>query len=57
LLILTTLLIFVVLLTLSGINMSTFYQIVFGSKDCTEFLNLENQGSLFGYIVGILRKM
>ena len=48
------------LLTLIGINMSTYtqilYQIVFGSKDYTEFLNLENQGSLFGYIVGILRK-
>jgi REP element-mobilizing transposase RayT len=40
--------------------MSTYtqilYQIVFGSKDYTEFLNLKNQGSLFGYIVGILRK-
>ena len=40
--------------------MSTYtqilYQIVFGSKDYTEFLNLENQGSLFGYIVGVLRK-
>ena len=52
--------IFVVLLTISGINMSTYaqilYQIVFGSKDCTEFLNPENQGSLYGYIVGILRK-
>jgi REP element-mobilizing transposase RayT len=54
------LLIFVVLLTLIGIKMSTYtqilYQIVFGSKDYTEFLNPENQGSLFGYIVGILRK-
>ena len=40
--------------------MSTYtqilYQIVFGSKDYTEFLNKENQGSLFGYIVGILMK-
>jgi hypothetical protein len=49
-----------VLLTLIGINMSTctqiLYQIVFGSKDYTGFLNLENQGSLFGYIVDILRK-
>jgi REP element-mobilizing transposase RayT len=52
--------IFVVLLTLIGINMSTYtqilYQIVFGSKDYTEFLTAENQGPLFGYIVGILRK-
>jgi len=48
------------LLTLIGINMSTYtqilYQIVFGSKDYTDFLNKENQGSLFGYIVGMLRK-
>jgi len=55
-----SLLIFVVLLTLIGINMSTYtqilYQIVFGSKDYTEFLIPENQGSLFGYIVGILKK-
>jgi len=40
--------------------MSTYtqilYQIVFGSKDYTEFLNKENQGSLFGYIVGVLMK-
>jgi REP element-mobilizing transposase RayT len=40
--------------------MSTYtqilYQIVFGSKNYTEFLNMENQGSLFAYIVGILRK-
>ena len=40
--------------------MSTYtqilYQIVFGSKDYTDFLSKENQGSLFGYIVGMLRK-
>jgi hypothetical protein len=40
--------------------MSTYtqilYQIVFGSKDYTNFLNRENQGSLFGYIVGMLNK-
>jgi REP element-mobilizing transposase RayT len=40
--------------------MSTYtqilYQIVFGSKDYADFLNMENQGSLFGYIVGMLRK-
>jgi REP element-mobilizing transposase RayT len=40
--------------------MSTFtqilYQIVFGSKDYTDFLDRENQGKLFGYIVGILNK-
>ncbi len=40
--------------------MSTYtqilYQIVFGSKNYTEFLNTENQGSLFGYVVGMLRK-
>lgn len=40
--------------------MSTFtqilYQIVFGSKDYTTFLNRENQGKLFGYIVGMLNK-
>jgi putative transposase len=40
--------------------MSTFtqilYQIVFGSKDYTNFLNRENQGKLFGYIVGMLNK-
>lgn len=40
--------------------MSTYtqilYQIVFGSKDYTKFLSLENQGLLFGYIVGILKK-
>ena len=40
--------------------MSTYtqilYQIVFGSKDYTIFLNQENEGLLFGYIVGILNK-
>jgi len=40
--------------------MSTYtqilYQIVFGSKGYTEFLNSENQGPLFGYIVGVLQK-
>ena len=40
--------------------MSTFtqilYQIVFGSKDYTTFLTRENQGKLFGYIVGMLNK-
>ncbi len=40
--------------------MSTYtqilYQIVFGSKDYTSFLNQENQGLLFGYIVGMLKK-
>jgi putative transposase len=52
--------IFVVLLTLIGINMSTYtqilYQIVFGSKNYTEFLNSENKDLLFRYIVGVLRK-
>ncbi len=52
--------IFVVLLTLIGINMSTYtqilYQIVFGSKNYTEFLNFENKDLLFRYIVGVLRK-
>jgi REP element-mobilizing transposase RayT len=40
--------------------MSTFtqilYQIVFGSKDYITFLTRENQGKLFGYIVGMLNK-
>ena len=40
--------------------MSTYtqilYQIVFGSKDYTNFLTRENQGPLFGYIVGMLNK-
>jgi putative transposase len=40
--------------------MSTYtqilYQIVFGSKDYTDFLNKENQGFLFAYIVGMLNK-
>jgi hypothetical protein len=40
--------------------MSTYtqiiYQIVFGSRNYTEFHNMENQGSLFAYIVSILRK-
>jgi REP element-mobilizing transposase RayT len=40
--------------------MSTFtqilYQIVFGSKDYTTFLDRENQGKLFGYIVGMLNR-
>jgi putative transposase len=40
--------------------MSTYtqilYQIVFGSKDYTNFLTRENQGMLFGYIVGMLKK-
>lgn len=39
--------------------MSTYtqilYQIVFGSKDYTPFLNHENQSVLFGYISGILK--
>ena len=52
--------IFVMLLTLIGINMSTYtqilYQIVFGSKHYTKFLNSENQDRLFEYIVGVLRK-
>ena len=38
--------------------MSTYtqilYQIVFGSKDYASFLNKENQGLLFAYIVGML---
>ena len=40
--------------------MSTYtqilYQIVFGSKDYTMFLDHRNQGLLFGYIVGMLNK-
>ena len=40
--------------------MSTYtqilYQIVFGSKDYTNFLISENQGMLYGYIVGMLNK-
>jgi REP element-mobilizing transposase RayT len=40
--------------------MSTYtqilYQIVFGSKGCKSFLNHENQGHLFGYIVSILTR-
>jgi len=40
--------------------MSTYtqilYQIVFGSKNYTDFLNKENQGPLFGYLVGMLGK-
>ena len=40
--------------------MSTYtqilYQIVFGSKDYSGFLNKENQGLLFAYIVGMLKK-
>ena len=40
--------------------MSTYtqilYQIVFGSKDYTNSLTRENQGMLFGYIVGMLKK-
>jgi len=40
--------------------MSTFtqilYQIVFGSKDYTNFFTRENQGKLFGYMVGVLNK-
>ena len=40
--------------------MSTYtqilYQIVFGSKNYTDFLNKENQGPLFGYFVGMLSK-
>ena len=39
--------------------MSTYtqilYQIVFGSKDYTPFLNSQNQNTLFGYISGILK--
>ena len=39
--------------------MSTYtqilYQIVFGTKDYTPFLNHENQNILFGYISGILK--
>ena len=40
--------------------MSTYtqiiYQIVFGSKDYTKFLDQKNHGILFGYIVGMLNK-
>jgi putative transposase len=40
--------------------MSTYtqilYQIVFGSKDYTNFLNHDNHGLLFAYIVGMLNK-
>lgn len=40
--------------------MSTYtqilYQIVFGSKDYSGFLDQENQGLLFAYIVGMLKK-
>jgi hypothetical protein len=39
--------------------MSTYtqilYQIVFGSKDYSGFLDQENQGLLFAYIVGMLK--
>jgi putative transposase len=39
--------------------MSTYtqilYQIVFGSKDYTPFLSIENQDILFGYIAGVLK--
>ena len=44
---------------LNGINMSTYtqilYQIVFGSKDYTPFLSIENKDILFGYIAGVLK--
>jgi REP element-mobilizing transposase RayT len=44
----------------NGIIMSTYtqilYQIVFGSKDYTNFLIRENQAILNGYIVGMLNK-
>jgi putative transposase len=44
----------------NGIIMSTYtqilYQIVFGSKDYTNFLISENQGKLYGYIVSMLNK-
>ena len=44
----------------NGIIMSTYtqilYQIVFGSKDYTNFLISENQGMLYGYIVSMLNK-
>ncbi len=40
--------------------MSTYsqilYQIVFGSKGYADFLTRENQGFLFGYIVGMLKR-
>ena len=39
--------------------MSTYtqilYQLVFGSKDYTPFLTIENENMLFAYIAGILR--
>jgi putative transposase len=38
--------------------MSTYteilYQIVFGSKNCTPFLNLQNQNKLFNYVAGVV---
>ena len=41
------------------INMSTYtqilYQLVFGTKDYTQFLNQENESILFQYIAGVLR--
>jgi putative transposase len=44
---------------LTGINMSTYtqilYQIVFGSKDYTPFITMENESILFAYIAGILK--
>jgi len=40
--------------------MSTYtqilYQIVFGGKDYTPFLTIENESKLFAYIAGILKK-
>jgi putative transposase len=47
------------LYVLNGIIMSTYtqilYQIVFGSKDYTPFLNTSNENMLFVYIAGILK--
>jgi putative transposase len=40
--------------------MSTYteilYQIVFGSKNCTPFLDLQNQDKLFNYVAGIVNR-
>jgi REP element-mobilizing transposase RayT len=40
--------------------MSTYtqilYQVIFGTKDHAPFLTTENEGILFGYIVGLLKK-
>jgi REP element-mobilizing transposase RayT len=38
-----------------GTYTQILYQVVFGSKNCTHFLDTENESILFNYVAGVIR--